>query len=121
LLHVVDIYILNLDHIASVNQNVIGYQSKVTNRLLWFSIKLTAKPFLTIDEDDLMTEKHQDTIQRRVEVHLMSRVEKENALCSFLAKQRKIEEFRAPLMKVVRQIHITRFPSNKFYILIIKM
>jgi GTP-binding protein HflX len=31
------------------------------------------------------------------------------------------EELRERLYEVVRQIHITRFPYNKFYILIIKM
>jgi GTP-binding protein HflX len=74
---------------------------------------------LTIDEDDLMTEKHQDTIPFKVEVHL-GRVGRK---CLFISATNKenFEELRERLYEVVREIHITRFPYNKFYILIIKM
>jgi GTP-binding protein HflX len=54
LLHVVDISHPEFeDHIASVNQTLL-ISRLMTNQLLWFSIDAYT---LTIDEDDLMTEK----------------------------------------------------------------
>jgi GTP-binding protein HflX len=69
---------------------------------------------LTIDEDDLMTEKHQDTIPSRVEVHLDGSSREENALFISATNKENFEELRERLYEVVREIHITRFPYNKF-------
>jgi GTP-binding protein HflX len=51
----------------------------------------------------------------------MGRVGEENALFISATNKENFEELRERLYEVVRQIHITRFPYNKFYILIIKM
>jgi GTP-binding protein HflX len=51
----------------------------------------------------------------------MGRVGEENALFISATNKENFEELRERLYEVVREIHITRFPYNKFYILIIKM
>jgi GTP-binding protein HflX len=56
-----------------------------------------------------------------VEVTWMGRVGEENALFISATNKENFEELRERLYEVVREIHITRFPYNKFYILIIKM
>jgi GTP-binding protein HflX len=66
---------------------------------------------LTIDEDDLMTEKHQDTIQEWKSTW-MGRVGRK-MLCSFRQQTKNFEELRERLYEVVREIH-TRFPYNKY-------
>jgi GTP-binding protein HflX len=76
---------------------------------------------LTIDDDDLMTENTKTQYTSRVEVDLDESVGEENALFISATNKENFEELRERLYEVVRQIHITRFPYNKFYILIIKM
>jgi 50S ribosomal subunit-associated GTPase HflX len=51
----------------------------------------------------------------------MGRVGEENALFISATNKENFEELRERLYEVVREIYITRFPYNKFYILIIKM
>jgi GTP-binding protein HflX len=75
---------------------------------------------LTIDEDDLMTENTKTQYLQEWKSTWMGRVE-ENALFISATNKENFEELRERLYEVVREIHITRFPYNKFYILIIKM
>jgi GTP-binding protein HflX len=59
--HVVDISHPEFeDHIASVNQTLMDIKAWQTG--YYGFNKIDAYTHLTIDEDDLMTEKHQDTI-----------------------------------------------------------
>jgi GTP-binding protein HflX len=73
----------------------------MTNQLLWFS-KLT--PLLTIDEDDLMTEKKHHTLRLK-SGNLLWWVVEENVY--FGNKTREFEEFRERVYEAVRHIHVT--------------
>ena len=70
---------------------------------------------LTIDEDDLITEKTKRhyTLEEWKQTW-MSNVGEENALFISATNKENFEEFRARIYEAVRQIHITRFPYNKF-------
>ena len=77
--------------------------------------KIDAYKHLTIDDDDLITEKTKRhyTLQEWKQTW-MSNVGEENALFISAINKENIEEFRARVYEAVRQIHITRFPYNKF-------
>jgi GTP-binding protein HflX len=49
-----------------------------------------------------------------VEVHLDGSSRRENALFISATNKENFEELRERLYEVVREIHITRFPYNKF-------
>ena len=115
LLHVVDISHPDFeDHIASVNQTLIDIKAEDKPTLMVFN-KIDAYKHLTIDEDDLMTEKtprHYTLDEWKAT--WMSRVGEENALFISARNKENFEEFRERVYEAVRQIHITRFPYNKF-------
>ena len=77
--------------------------------------KIDAYKFLTIDDDDLITEKTAKhfTLDEWKQTW-MGRVGQENALFISAINKENFEEFRARVYETVRQIHITRFPYNKF-------
>ncbi|WP_339919206.1 GTPase HflX [uncultured Flavobacterium sp.] len=115
LLHVVDISHPEFeDHIASVNQTLMDIKASDKPVIMVFN-KIDAYTHLTIDEDDLMTEKtpRHNTLQEWKSTW-MSRVGEENALFISATNKENFEELRERLYEVVRQIHITRFPYNKF-------
>ncbi|KAB1157126.1 GTPase HflX [Flavobacterium luteum] len=115
LLHVVDISHPDFeDHIASVNQTLLDIKSNNKPIIMVFN-KIDAYKHLTIDEDDLITEKTKKhyTLQEWKQTW-MSNVGEENALFISAINKENIEEFRARVYEAVRQIHITRFPYNKF-------
>jgi GTP-binding protein HflX len=115
LLHVVDISHPEFeDHIASVNQTLMDIKASDKPVIMVFN-KIDAYSHLTIDEDDLMTEKtpRHNTLQEWKSTW-MSRVGEENALFISATNKENFEELRERLYEVVRQIHITRFPYNKF-------
>ena len=115
LLHVVDISHPDFeDHIESVNQTLSDIKAKDKPILMVFN-KIDAYKHLTIDEDDLMTEKtpRHFTLEEW-KTTWMHRVGEENALFISAANKENFEEFRERLYEAVRQIHITRFPYNKF-------
>ena len=115
LLHVVDISHPDFeDHIESVNQILADIKAKDKPVLMVFN-KIDAYKHLTIDEDDLMTEKtprHYTLDEWKTT--WMHRVGEENALFISAANKENFEEFRERVYEAVRQIHITRFPYNKF-------
>jgi GTPase len=115
LLHIVDISHPEFeDHIASVNQTL--QDIKASNKLVIMVFnKIDAYKHLTIDADDLMTEKtpRHNTLNEWKQTW-MSRVGQENALFISATNKENFEEFRERLYEAVRQIHITRFPYNKF-------
>lgn len=115
LLHVVDISHPDFEeHIASVNQILIDIKSNNKPIIMVFN-KIDVFKHLTIDEDDLMTEKTKRhyTLDEWKETW-MANVGQENALFISAAKKENFEEFRERVYEAVRQIHITRFPYNKF-------
>jgi GTP-binding protein HflX len=115
LLHVVDISHPEFeDHIASVNQTLMDIKANDKPVIMVFN-KIDAFTHLTIDEDDLMTEKtpRHYTLEEWKSTW-MSRVGEENALFISATNKENFEELRERLYETVREIHITRFPYNKF-------
>ena len=115
LLHVVDISHPEFeDHITSVNQTLLDIKASNKPVIMVFN-KIDAYQHLTIDEDDLMTEKtpRHFTLEEWKETW-MHRVGEENALFISATNKENFEEFRERVYEAVRQIHITRFPYNKF-------
>ncbi len=115
LLHVVDISHPDFeDHIESVNQTLLDIKSNNKPTLLVFN-KIDAYKHLTIDDDDLITEKTKRhyTLEEWKQTW-MSDVGEKNALFISAINKENLEEFRARVYEAVREIHITRFPYNKF-------
>lgn len=115
LLHVVDISHPDFeDHIASVNQTLMDIKADNKPIIMVFN-KIDAYQHLTIDEDDLVTEKtpRHFTLEEWKETW-MSQVGEKNALFISATQKENFEEFRERVYEAVRQIHITRFPYNKF-------
>lgn len=115
LLHVVDISHPDFeDHIASVNQILMDIKSNDKPTIMVFN-KIDAYKHLTIEEDDLMTErttKHY-TLEEWKQTW-MSNVGKKNALFISATEKENFEQFRKIVYEAVREIHVTRFPYNKF-------
>lgn len=115
LLHIVDISHPDFeDHIASVNQTLQDIKAHEKPVIMVFN-KIDAYKHLTIDEDDLMTEKtpRHYTLEEWKSTW-MHRLGEENALFISATNKENFEEFRERVYEAVRQIHITRFPYNKF-------
>ncbi|RXR21414.1 GTPase HflX [Flavobacterium amnicola] len=115
LLHVVDISHPEFeDHIASVNQILQDIKSADKPTIMVFN-KIDAYKHLTIDPDDLMTEKTTKhyTLEEWKQTW-MSKLGEDNALFISATEKENFEEFRKKVYESVRQIHITRFPYNKF-------
>jgi GTP-binding protein HflX len=115
LLHVVDISHPEFeDHIASVNQILQDIKSIDKPTIMVFN-KIDAYKPLTIDEDDLVTERttrHYSLEEWKAT--WMSNVGEKNALFISATNKENFEEFRERVYEAVRQIHITRFPYNQF-------
>lgn len=115
LLHVVDLSHPDFeDHIESVNQTLLDIKANDKPTIMVFN-KIDAYRHLTIDEDDLMTEKtpRHFTLDEWKQTW-MHRLGSENALFISATQKENFEEFRERVYEAVRQIHITRFPYNKF-------
>ncbi|KIQ21298.1 GTPase HflX [Flavobacterium sp. MEB061] len=115
LLHIVDISHPDFeDHIESVNQTLQDIKAHEKPVIMVFN-KIDAYKHLTIDEDDLMTEKtprHYTLDEWKAT--WMHRLGEDNALFISASNKENFEEFRERVYEAVRQIHITRFPYNKF-------
>ncbi len=115
LLHIVDISHPDFeDHIESVNQTLLDIKSNDKPTIMVFN-KIDAYQHLEIDFDDLITEKTKKhfTLEEWKQTW-MSNVGQQNALFISAIEKVNFEEFRARIYEAVRQIHITRFPYNKF-------
>ena len=115
LLHIVDISHPDFeDHIESVNQTLHDIKAHEKPVIMVFN-KIDAYKHLTIDEDDLMTEKtpRHYTLEEW-KTTWMHRLGEDNALFISAMNKENFEEFRERVYEAVRQIHITRFPYNKF-------
>ena len=115
LLHVVDISHPDFeDHIVAVNQILQDIKANDKPVIMVFN-KIDSYQHLTIDEDDLMTERttRHYTLEEWKSTW-MNRVGEQNALFISATQKENFEEFRERVYEAVRQIHITRFPYNKF-------
>jgi GTPase len=111
LLHVVDISHPDFeDHIASVNQILMDIKSNDKPIIMVFN-KIDAYKHLTIDSDDLITEKTKKhfTLQEWKQTWMNKK-----ALFISATNKENFEDFRKVVYDKVREIHITRFPYNKF-------
>ncbi|WP_343592175.1 GTPase HflX [Flavobacterium sp.] len=115
LLHVVDISHPDFeDHIESVNKILQEIKSNDKPTIMVFN-KIDTYKHLTIDEDDLITERTRKhyTLNEWKQTW-MSNVGEDKALFISARQKENFEEFRERVYEAVRQIHITRFPYNKF-------
>jgi GTP-binding protein HflX len=115
LLHVVDISHPDFeDHIESVNQILLEIKSNNKPVIMVFN-KIDAYKHLTIEEDDLMTEKTtKHYTLEEWKATWMSNVGEKKALFISATEKENFEQFREVVYEAVREIHITRFPYNKF-------
>ena len=115
LLHVVDISHPDFeDHIESVNQTLADIKSNNKTTIMVFN-KIDAFKHLTIDEDDLITEKTKKHFTlEEWKTTWMNNVGKEKAIFISATNKENFEEFREQVYEAVREIHISRFPYNKF-------
>ncbi|MFC0777855.1 GTPase HflX [Flavobacterium sp. HJSW_4] len=115
LLHVVDISHPDFeDHIESVNRILQEIKSNDKPTIMVFN-KIDTYKHLTIDEDDLITERTRKhyTLGEWKQTW-MSNVGEDKALFISARNKENFEEFRERVYEAVRQIHITRFPYNNF-------
>jgi len=115
LLHVVDISHPEFeDHIASVNQILQDIKSADKQTIMVFN-KIDAYKPLTIEDDDLVTEKtaRHNTLEDW-KATWMGSVGEKNALFISATNKENFEEFREKVYEAVRAIHISRFPYNNF-------
>jgi GTP-binding protein HflX len=115
LLHVVDISHPEFEHhIESVNQILKDIKSDDKPTIMVFN-KIDAYKPAYLAEDDLMTErepKHYSLEEWKRT--WMNNVGEKNALFISATDKLNFEEFREKVYEAVREIHITRFPYNKF-------
>ena len=115
LLHVVDISHPDFeDHIESVNQILKDIKSDDKPVIMVFN-KIDAYKYLTIDHDDLITEKTSKhyTLEEWKQTW-MHKIGANNTLFISAVNKENFEDFRELVYETVREIHVTRFPYNKF-------
>ncbi len=115
ILHVVDISHPNFeDQIKVVNETMLEIDKREKPTFLVFN-KIDAYKPLTIDADDLITEKtpRHYTLEEW-KATWMANVGEKNALFISAVNKENFEEFREKVYQAVREIHITRFPYNNF-------
>jgi GTP-binding protein HflX len=115
LLHVVDISHPDFeDHIASVNQILQDIKSADKPTIMVFN-KIDAYKPARFDENNLSVEKTTKhyTLEDWKKTW-MSKLGDKNTLFISATEKANFEEFREKVYEAVREIHITRFPYNKF-------
>ena len=115
LLHVVDISHPDFeDHIASVNEILKDIKSADKATIMVFN-KIDAFKSVYFDENDLNIEKTSKhfTLEDWKQTW-MNKMGEDNTLFISATDKLNFEEFREKVYEAVREIHITRFPYNKF-------
>lgn len=115
LLHVVDISHPDFeDHIASVNQILQDIKSADKPTIMVFN-KIDAFQSVYFDENDVSIEKTTKhyTLEDWKQTWMSTLGENKTLFISATEKA-NFEEFREKVYEAVREIHITRFPYNKF-------
>lgn len=115
LLHVVDISHPDFeDHIESVNQILQDIKSNNKPTLMVFN-KIDTYKYDKIDEADITIEKTTKNFSLDDwKQTWMSKLGDKNTLFISATEKANFEEFREKVYEAVREIHITRFPYNKF-------
>jgi len=115
LLHVVDISHPEFEnHIESVNKILTDIKSFDKKIIMVFN-KIDAYKPEHLAEDDLMTERTSKHFSiEEWKNTWMSKVGEENTLFISAINKENFEEFKEKIYEAVREIHITRFPYNKF-------
>lgn len=115
LLHVVDISHPDFeDHIESVNQILQDIKSADKPTIMVFN-KIDAYKYDKIDESDITIEKTTKNFSLEDWKNTwMSKLGDKNTLFISATEKANFEEFREKVYEAVREIHITRFPYNKF-------
>lgn len=115
LLHVVDISHPDFeDHIESVNQILQDIKSADKPTIMVFN-KIDAYKYDKIDESDITIEKTTKNFSLDDWKNTwMSKLGDKNTLFISATEKANFEEFREKVYEAVREIHITRFPYNKF-------
>ncbi|MGV9005005.1 GTPase HflX [Flavobacterium sp.] len=115
LLHVVDISHQEFeDHIESVNQILADIKSNNKPTIMIFN-KIDAYKQIIVEEDDLITEKTSKHYSlEEWKKTWMNNVGVQNTLFISATEKVNFEELREKIYEAVREIHITRFPYNKF-------
>lgn len=115
LLHVVDISHPEFeDHIAAVNKILLDIKSADKPTIMVFN-KIDAYKYIKIDENDETIEKTTKNFSLQDwERTWMSNLGENNTLFISATDKLNFEAFREKLYGAVREIHISRFPYNKF-------
>ncbi|MBC5834786.1 GTPase HflX [Flavobacterium sp. F372] len=115
LLHVVDISHPEFeDHIAAVNKILLDIKSADKPTIMVFN-KIDAYKYVKIDENDETIEKTTKNFSLQDwERTWMSNLGENNTLFISATEKQNFEAFREKLYGAVREIHISRFPYNKF-------
>jgi len=115
LLHVVDISHPEFEnHIESVNKILTDIKSFDKKIIMVFN-KIDAYKPEHLAEDDLMTERTSKHFSiEEWKNTWMSKVGEENTLFISAINKENFEEFKEKIYEAVREIHIARFPYNKF-------
>ncbi|CAM4441258.1 GTPase HflX [Flavobacterium terrigena] len=115
LLHVVDISHPEFeDHIAAVNKILLDIKSADKPTIMVFN-KIDAYKYVKIDENDETIEKTTKNFSLQDwERTWMSNLGENNTLFISATDKLNFEAFREKIYSAVREIHISRFPYNKF-------
>ena len=115
LLHVVDISHPEFeDHIAAVNKILLDIKSADKPIIMVFN-KIDAYKYIKIDENDETVEKTTKNFSLQDwERTWMSNLGETNTLFISATEKENFEAFREKIYSAVREIHISRFPYNKF-------
>jgi GTPase len=114
LLHVVDISHPSFeDHIQSVNTILQEIQSADKPTIMVFN-KIDAYNHLTIDEDDLVTEKTKAYYSLDEWKKTYLNKGRDKAIFISALEKDNLEDFKDLVYETVKEIHITRFPYNDF-------
>ena len=115
LLHVVDISHPEFeDHIAAVNKILLDIKSADKPTIMVFN-KIDAYKYVKIDENDETVEKTTKNFSLQDwEKTWMSNLGESNTLFISATEKENFEAFREIVYNAVREIHISRFPYNKF-------
>jgi GTP-binding protein HflX len=115
LLHVVDISHPEFeDHIAAVNKILLDIKSADKPTIMVFN-KIDAYKYVKIDENDETVEKTTKNFSLQDwEKTWMNNLGENNTLFISATEKENFEAFREIVYNAVREIHISRFPYNKF-------
>jgi GTP-binding protein HflX len=114
LLHVVDISHPSFeDHIQSVNTILQEIQSADKPTIMVFN-KIDAYNHLTLDADDLVTEKTKAYYSLDEWKKTYLNKGRDKAIFISALEKDNLEDFKEMVYESVKEIHITRFPYNDF-------